>query len=216
VVITASVGSVTQSSGTWTWSFGAVDGPADSQTVTVTATDNDGASSSTTFALVVNNVAPVLGPISAPLDPVNISDSVGISASFTDVGVLDTHTAVINWGDGTTSPGTVSGGGGSGTIIGSHTYSPAGVYTVGLTVTDKDGGMDHTTFQYVVIYGPSAGFVTGGGWIQSPAGAYAANPSLTGKTNFGFVSRYHKGGGAHREYRVPLQRGRHEIPEHRL
>jgi hypothetical protein len=35
-----------------------------------------------------------------------------------------------------------------------------------------------------------AGYVTGGGWIQSPVGAYAANPSLTGKAIFGFVSKY--------------------------
>ncbi|MGQ3685507.1 MAG: LamG-like jellyroll fold domain-containing protein [Candidatus Loosdrechtia sp.] len=38
-----------------------------------------------------------------------------------------------------------------------------------------------------------AGFVTGGGWINSPEGAYTANPTLTGKANFGFVSRYKKG-----------------------
>src|SRR5205823_5737072 len=46
---------------------------------------------------------------------------------------------------------------------------------------------------YVVVYDPSAGFVTGGGWIASPAGAYAADPTLTGKANFGFVSKYKKG-----------------------
>src|SRR6478672_6590508 len=37
------------------------------------------------------------------------------------------------------------------------------------------------------------GFVTGGGWIDSLAGAYAANPALTGKANFGFESRYQNG-----------------------
>ena len=35
--------------------------------------------------------------------------------------------------------------------------------------------------------------MTGGGWINSPAGAYAPNPALTGKANFGFVSKYQKG-----------------------
>jgi hypothetical protein len=35
--------------------------------------------------------------------------------------------------------------------------------------------------------------VTGGGWIDSPAKAYTADPSLTGKANFGFVSKYQKG-----------------------
>jgi hypothetical protein len=44
-----------------------------------------------------------------------------------------------------------------------------------------------------VVYDPSAGFVTGGGWIQSPAGAYKADVYLTGKATFGFVSKYKKG-----------------------
>jgi hypothetical protein len=42
-------------------------------------------------------------------------------------------------------------------------------------------------------YDPSAGFVTGGGWIDSPVGAYTEDPSATGKANFGFVSKYKKG-----------------------
>jgi len=45
----------------------------------------------------------------------------------------------------------------------------------------------------VVVYDPNGGFVTGGGWITSPAGAYVSNPALTGKANFGFNSKYKKG-----------------------
>ena len=33
----------------------------------------------------------------------------------------------------------------------------------------------------VVVYDPDGGFVTGGGWIHSPAGAYTADPNMTGK-----------------------------------
>jgi len=64
---------------------------------------------------------------------------------------------------------------------------------VQVTVTDKDGAFDSKTYQYVVVYDPSAGFVTGGGWIMSPLGAYYPDTSLTGKANFGFVSKYKKG-----------------------
>lgn len=39
---------------------------------------------------------------------------------------------------------------------------------------------------------PSEGF-TGGGLIDSLSGAYIADPDLTGKANFGFVSKYKKG-----------------------
>jgi len=45
----------------------------------------------------------------------------------------------------------------------------------------------------VVVYDPSAGFVTGGGWITSPEGAYTEDSTMTGKATFGFVSKYLKG-----------------------
>jgi hypothetical protein len=48
-------------------------------------------------------------------------------------------------------------------------------------------------FQYVVVYDPDGGFVTGGGWIDSPVGACPRGPTLTGKAKFGFVSKYKKG-----------------------
>ncbi|WP_319502999.1 T9SS type A sorting domain-containing protein [uncultured Draconibacterium sp.] len=46
---------------------------------------------------------------------------------------------------------------------------------------------------YLPVYDPSAGFVTGGGWIWSPAEAYTADVNLEGKANFGFVAKYKKG-----------------------
>jgi hypothetical protein len=45
----------------------------------------------------------------------------------------------------------------------------------------------------MVVYDASAGFVTGGGWIVSPVGAYKEDPNMTGRANFGFVSKYKKG-----------------------
>lgn len=43
------------------------------------------------------------------------------------------------------------------------------------------------------VYDPAAGFVTGGGWITSPPGAYALSPSSAGRAVFGFVSKYQQG-----------------------
>ncbi len=74
----------------------------------------------------------------------------------------------------------------------SGAFDDAGIYQVELTVTDSHGASDSCTAM-VVVYDPSAGFVTGGGWIDSPAGAYTPDPDLTGKANFGFVSKYKKG-----------------------
>ena len=98
-----------------------------------------------------------------------------------------------DWGDSTTSVGTVTETGGLAAVSGSHTYTAAGVYTLTLTVTDHDLASGQSVLQFVVAYDPEGGFVTGGGWIVSPAGAYAPDLALTGKANFGFVSKYNKG-----------------------
>jgi hypothetical protein len=68
----------------------------------------------------------------------------------------------------------------------------AGVYTLTVTALDEAGNQAEDT-RFFVIYDPSAGFATGGGWIDSPAGAYKADTSLAGKATFGFVSKYQKG-----------------------
>ena len=155
--------------------------------------DPFGMSANDTARVAVLNVAPSVGAIMAPIDPTAVGTAISATANFTDPGILDTHTAVWNWGDGTTSAGTVTETNGSGLVGGSHAYSLPGIYTVTLSVTDKDGGEDTAVFQYVVAYDPDGGFVTGGGWINSPAGASTADPTATGRANFGFVAKYHKG-----------------------
>ncbi|UCD13654.1 MAG: PKD domain-containing protein, partial [Thermoplasmatales archaeon] len=156
--------------------------------------DDDGGWHIDTCHVIVDNVAPTISSFTGPLDPVNINSSVEVDGAFTDPGILDTHTATIDWDDGYVTDAIVEETGGSGTLEDSHYYDQPGVYTITLTVTDDDGDSDSMTLgYYVVVYDPSAGFVTGGGWIDSPEGAYTPDPSLTGKANFGFVSKYKKG-----------------------
>jgi hypothetical protein len=138
-------------------------------------------------------VPPSLSEILVPGAPVHIGEGIAPSATFEDPGILDSHSGEWDWGDGSMSDALISDAGGSGTATGSHVYSDPGVYTVTLTVTDDDGGSDQAISQFVVIYDPTAGYVTGGGSINSPEGAYAFDPSLAGKAQFGFVSRYQKG-----------------------
>src|SRR5262249_9120438 len=80
---------------------------------------------------------------------------------------------------------------GSGTVTGSHVYANAGIYRVTLTVTDshKHSGKA-TAAQYVVVYNPSAGSITGNGTITSPPGAVPGNPKLTGKATFQLSAGY--------------------------
>lgn len=165
-------------------------------TVTVTVTDDDG--SSTDIVMVtVNNVPPsITGVVATPIVAGNIypiTQPVTITASFTDPGTLDTHTCsssavALNVPPENAGPSAATGT----TCANTLSFTSAGVYDVTITVTDKDGGSDNETIQ-VIVYDPSAGFVTGGGWINSPAGAYDADPSLTGKATFGFVAKYKKG-----------------------
>ena len=44
------------------------------------------------------------------------------------------------------------------------------MYTVNLTIIDDDGAFDTGEYQYVVVSDPDGGFVSGGGWIDSPEG----------------------------------------------
>ena len=169
----------------------AIDDPG--QTVRGRIIDKDGGQTTYSGTVTVVNVAPSL-VVTAPVDGAlyAIGSTVSVTAPFNDPGVNDAHTCTVSWDDGgTPTPYPAA----SRTCNTSRTFSAAGVYTISITVDDGDGGTSTDTVG-VVAYDPSAGFVTGGGWIASPAGAYRADLDLAGKASFGFVSRYKKGATA--------------------
>ncbi len=183
--------------GDGTWGYGRMPSHtyADNGSYAVTLTVTAGGRSSAANAMaVIANVAPVVGAIDGlPVDPLEVETSVTGTLSFSDPGSRDTHTGTFDWGDGSTSAAAILESNGSGSASASHSYTTAGVYTVTVAVIDKDGAVAGSSFEFVVVFNPVAGFVTGGGWIMSPPGAYTPNPSLTGKATFGFVARYQKG-----------------------
>jgi subtilisin family serine protease len=154
--MTASTGTVTRTGGTWSWTWQTSDGPADSQNVTITATDDKGEQGSMTFDLDVRNVAPTVTMDPAQITTLDEGTTVTLTATFTDPGSLDTHTAAIDWGvplgqEGELVSGPVLtvndvGGPGSprrGTVTGTYRYgdNDAGSgFPVTVSVTDKDGG----------------------------------------------------------------------------
>jgi hypothetical protein len=72
---------------------------------------------------------------------------IDMTGSFTDPGVLDTHTASVDWGDGTLDDlGDVVV-----TLSGSHAYPAAREYTIALAVEDDDGGICAATRQIAVV-----------------------------------------------------------------
>ena len=140
---------------------------------------------------IVINAAPLIAGLDGPLTPIAVNTPAQITAAFGDAMTNDTHTCSFGWAEGVST--SVAAGAGQASCTSSYTYAAAGVYTVTVSVTDDDQLSDSDAFQYVVVYDPAAGFVTGSGWIDSPAGAYQMDATLTGKAHFGFVSRYQRG-----------------------
>ena len=128
----------------------------DNAMVTATLTVSDGANPPVVSVATVSvgNVAPTLGAISTTASPVGLTTPVNVSVPFGDVGTSDTHTASIDWGDSTTSVGSVTESGGSGTASGVHTYTAPGSYLISVTVTDDDLDSSTTSATTVVIDGP--------------------------------------------------------------
>ncbi len=61
-------------------------------------------------------------------------------------------------------------------------------------VTAQAGGCELSEVVYLPVYDPNGGFVTGGGWIDSPAGAMIGDKAdVVGKANFGFNAKYKTG-----------------------
>jgi hypothetical protein len=176
---------------------------SDVNPIGVTVADNgspQGATSANS-QVTVNNLVPAISSVTGPVPPQPLGTTVSVTGTFTDVGTRDTHTSppggacTVSWDDGTTSTGIVTESNGSGSCTASHLYAGPGVYSIVMTIQDDDGGSASRPLEseYIVIFDPSAGFVTGGGWINSPAGASMHYPTATGKANFGFVSKYKKG-----------------------
>ena len=182
--------SIDANTGVFQWTPG--DGPA---TATFKVVVSDGTlTDEEEITVTVANAAPVISSLTATTDPIQVvggTASAAVQVAFSDAaGANDTYSASIQCGDGSTE----SAAGVTSPHSATCTYSAAGVYTIRATISDEDGGTSaEAVFQYVVVYDPSEGFVTGGGWINSAAGSYAADPTLGGIAKFGFVSRYKKG-----------------------
>jgi PKD repeat protein len=133
---------------------------------------------SDTANVTVNNVPPSIESMSvSPADPLPPGVPVELSGMFSDPGILDMHTATIEWGDGQTTSINVPFG--TYLVTGNHIYASAGAYMVTLTVFDDDGGSDSMTLEYYVVdvedvdAGPD-GFINEGDMFAS-AGSFTSS-----------------------------------------
>ncbi len=134
-----------------------------------------------TFTETVSDADALAGTL-ASLAPTEAAAFSGPVAVFTDAdtnNVSSDFTAVIDWGDGTTTADTSAGtvGGGLLTVTGSHTYGEEGTYTVRVTLADRqDGGGTQATATATA----QGGVVVG----DAPLQATGINLSLTESTSF--------------------------------
>jgi Ca2+-binding RTX toxin-like protein len=118
--------------------------PNGSYAISITVTDKDGGVGTGSTSIQVNNVPPTNVAGSAPA--INEGQTTTLQGSFFDPGTLDTHTVVIDWGDGSAQT-TIDLAANVLTFSAPHQYldnppgQPNGSYPVSITVTDKDGGL---------------------------------------------------------------------------
>jgi len=98
-----------------------------------------------TTSITVNNVAPVVTNLTLSATSINENDPpITLNGTFTDPGVLDTHTVDINWGDGSADT-TLQLAADVLNFSALHRYiddpagQPFGSFPITVTVTDNDG-----------------------------------------------------------------------------
>lgn len=143
-----------------------LDGPSEAEVPLQAIHSVDGRAGTSIARIQVTNVAPgitrlhavnTLGQqlgVDVPFVVVGLETVV--DAEFLDQGRLDTHAALIAWGDGSTDEQDAfrvfSGatGGVTGRIVHAHRFAAPGIYQVELDVVDDDGGHDSGSLEVVV------------------------------------------------------------------
>jgi hypothetical protein len=106
-------------------------------TATLTVADAFGWEKNSMQTVTVANVTPSVTFGATTSTSILSGDAVSASGSFTDPGSDAAWHSLIDWGNGTSTPGTFNTSGAS--ITGSKTYLALGSFNVKLSVTDKDG-----------------------------------------------------------------------------
>jgi len=162
----SSSGTVSGSGGSFTVAGSHTYGEEGSYTVGVQISDGDNPSDTATTSSTATIGDAALTASGKGTLPTTGSFS-GVVASFTDAnpsGQVSDFTASIDWGDSSTSTGTVAANGGHFDVSGSHAYGSTGNHVVTVSITD-DGGSTASSTTTLLSYGvPARGaFIVGDG-----------------------------------------------------
>ena len=153
--------------------------PIGTTDVILTVTDEDGESSTCEAKVTVTNESPVITSVTPSTSSLYANFPVSLSVAYTDNNIAN---ATIDWGDGSVgeiveSPASV--------FEVDHTYMKSGSYSVTINMTDE---CEASTYVYhsIIVMDNLRGTVTGGGWFDSPEGAYFLKPRTAGKATFAF------------------------------
>ncbi len=123
----------------------------DQITVTLQAWDWWSETDSDQSSVAVNNAPPEIISSTLSANPVQVGIAVNVTVLYSDPGQADTHTAVVDWDDGTGGDMIVDPLAHSAVAV--HTYANSGLYTIQITVTDDDSASIVDTIELEVTAG---------------------------------------------------------------
>ncbi len=127
-------------------------------TVAIDVTDAYGATTSTTSGVAVGNA----------LTGESATITLGTFTNGNPDATASDFSATVNWGDGSSSAGTITQSGSTFTVSGTHVYTSTSTgsgYSVGVTITDSDGNTLGSTTTVIVV---NQGSGSGSGSLQPP------------------------------------------------
>ncbi len=163
-----------------------------SQSVSYSFLSNFSSSGITSFPISATGGISLTGTAGSPVS--------GTLASVTDPNSNDPPSdlsATINWGDGSTSSGTITGGNGSFNVAGSHTYATGGSYTITATVA-RAANSAVVTDSAMITSTPTSG-ATGLGTVGISAAGFTGSVvpgglATTASFQYGLDPKYTGGG----------------------
>ncbi len=164
--------------------------------VRVIVSDIGGSSTALGANATVNDAAIVSSCATTALSGLSYAGHVASLTDANPAAVASDFTATINWGDNSSSTGTVSVNGGSFDVSGSHTYASAGNFSVTTTVADDGGSATSTSPCSVLIYAGAPGggtFVVGNNTASGSVTFWGAHWSKVNSLSGGAAPASFKG-----------------------